>query len=507
MPSSRSFPAPLVAVLALLSLAGCNGASFTKLFTTDHFEYYVEEGLDPPCDGTDQWLERYYRANATFLGVELPPGERIEFYLARSTETLGCAEHQTGCAPGTTVRSLFPVEAHEIVHANAFLLGEPPGLFQEGLAVSLGCTDPSDIRGPIDMSDPIELLVETGAFHDWLGEHGYGVYAASASFVRYLIDEFGSSRFLSFYAHAPHNGSLDEIEAMFLVTMGKSLDVAFADWRAKPPPYFADLCLRLMECDPSTPALVGGDTEVTLGCGQLGGLLSNREAIRRFEVPSQRIFHLITEPDPAAPSAVSQVSFHRCSGGNAIGYSGLTAGLLFADGQLSIDPARPGAAFAMDVPPGEYVAWFRGGSDARLRLAAEERQTPMRETCQPAEEPLALDDDHQTTLSSRWADQPCHGPWCPGQSWYVSIGEKGGAMEAQAIVVNDQASLSPAEIYLCAEPCPAGTSRREVLTLDTQDSIATRSQQVFPPGAVLHLGAPAAPSAGHFALRLRVAPE
>lgn len=89
----------------------------------------------------------------------------------------------------------------------------------------------------------------------------------------------------------------------------------------------------------------------------------------------------------------------------------------------------------------------------------------------------------------------------------MSIGETGGALEAQAIVVNDQASLSPAEIYLCAEPCPADTSLCEVLTLDTQDGIPTRSQQVFPPGAVLHLGAPAAPLAGHFALRLRVAPE
>ena len=131
------------------------------------------------------------------------------------------------------------------------------------------------------------------------------------------------------------------------------------------------------------------------------------------------------------------------------------------------------------------------------------RNTP----CQAAEEPLALDDKHQTTLTSRWIERPCDGPWCPGQGWDVSIGGPGGALEAQALLVSGEANFSPGELYVCSEPCPEDTSHCEILTLDTQNGTRVRSNQTFEPGTVLHLGAPAAPYAGHFAVRLRVAAE
>jgi len=496
---------------ALLSLAACGGDPvFTKLFTTEHFVYYVEEGATPPCDGAGQWLERYYSANAKFLGATLPPGERIEYYLVRDSKVLsewGCASSGGGCTEGTTIRTSHMVYPHEIVHANASLLGEPPALFEEGLADVLGCPTTDDTGGLLDTSDPIELLVETAAFTSWREKNGFGVYVASASFVRYLIDNFGSSRFLSFYARAPWDGSRQEIDAVFLAELGVSLYDAFSDWRTKPPLYFGDLCLRLMECDPSMPALA--DTEVTLGCGPWGGFGSSREAVLRFEVRNERIIHVTTEPVQVEPQAIPSVSFYRCSSGDAIGLPSITSGVLVgADHALHIDPARPGAAFALDVPPGEYVAWFMEIAEARVRLDVAERRSPMRNTpCQAAEEPLALDDKHQTTLTSRWIERPCNGPWCPGQSWDVSIGTTGGALEAQALVVNGEANLSPGEVYICSEPCPQGTSNCEILALDPVDGRPVRSKQTFEPGAVLHLGAPAAPYEGHFAVRLRVAPE
>lgn len=492
---------------ALLSLAACGGDErvFTKLFTTEHFDYYVEEGATPPCDGVDQWLERYYNANANFLGVTLPPGEKIEYYLAGGEEGLGCPPDAGGCVVGTTIHSVFPVFSHEIVHANAFLLGDPPALFKEGLAVVLGCTRTTDVEGPLDTSDPIETLVEAETFTSFREANGFGVYVASGSFVRFLIDELGSSRFLSFYAHASYGASREEIENVFLAAMGMRLDDAFAAWRTKPSPYVGDLCLRLMDCDPSMPSLT--DADATLGCGPMGEL-SIQEALLRFEVPNDRILHVTMDPVPTDPYFSSSVSFHRCTGGDVTGLPVGTAGTFVGpDRNFHIDPAQPGSAFALDVPPGEYMAWFQSPGEPRIHVDVEERRSPMRNiACQPAEEPLALSDTHPTTLTTRWIERPCQGPWCPGQSWDVSIGATGGALEAQIILVGDEPNFSPGELYICSDPCPEDASHCELLALDP-DGRPVLSKQVFAPGAVLHLGAPAAPFADRFAVRLRVAPQ
>ncbi|MDI3288141.1 hypothetical protein [Polyangium sp. 15x6] len=69
------------------------------------------------------------------------------------------------------------------------LFWEPRRSFFKGLAEVIGCVGTMDIRGPVDTSDPIEELVETAAFNAWIGDEGFGVYTASASFVRYLIDQ------------------------------------------------------------------------------------------------------------------------------------------------------------------------------------------------------------------------------------------------------------------------------------------------------------------------------
>jgi hypothetical protein len=248
---------------------------------------------------------------------------------------------------------------------------------------------------------------------------------------------------------------------------------------------------------------------VTVGCGPMGGFGLSQEALLRFEVPDERIVHVATEPVRTEPQVLSSVNFYRCTGGNLVGGPERTAAFeVDADLNVHVHPAQPASAFALDVPPVEYVAWFTAPAEARVRLDVEERHSPMRNTpCQVAEEPLALDDKHQTTLMSRWMERPCDGPWCPGQSWDVSIGTTGGALEAQAIVVNGEANFSPGEIYICSGPCPQDTSSCEIVALDLLKGSRVRSKQTFAPGAVLHIGAPAAPYAEYFAVRLRVAPE
>lgn len=495
--------------LALLASAGCGGNEpvFDKLFTSEHFEYYVEEGATPPCDGVEQWLERYYEANARFFGATLSPGEKMKYHVVGSRESLsslGCSPDSGGCADGTTISAFRPIYVHELVHASASLLGDPPDLFKEGLADVLGCTTTIDWGGRVDTSDPIELLVETGAFQRYREVNGFGLYVASASFVRFLIGEVGAARFLSFYAHAARDASRAEVDAVFRVDLGMGLDEAFARWRAEPPPYFGDLCLRLMECDPSMPSLADGD--VTLGCGP-GGDSAFPEAVRRFQVTDEAILQVTMDPQPADPYIWSYATFYRCSGGDVTGVSLRTAGARVADGELHIDPAQPGSAVALNVPPGEYVAWLSAPGEARIHVGVEQRGSPMRDAaCKPAEEPLALSDTHPTTLTTRWVERPCVGPWCPGQSWDVSIGETGGALEASFAGLNLGKSFSPSELYICAAPCPEDTSQCEILALDPKGR-PVRSAQTFAPGTVLHLGAPAAPYADRFAVWLRAAPE
>jgi len=260
-----------------------------------------------------------------------------------------------------------------------------------------------------------------------------------------------------------------------------------------------------MECDPSMPSLT--DTNATMGCGPWGGITN--EALLRFEVPKDRLLHITMDPVETDPYFSVGVNFYRCAGGDAIGTftRAIQARVDWADRNWHIDPAQPGGAVALDVLPGEYVAWFQGSEETGIHFDVEERLSPMRNTaCQPAKEPLALDDKHPTTLTTRWIERPCQGPWCPGQSWDVSIGPTGGALEAQALAFGTEPNFSPGELYICAEPCPKDTSKCEVLTLDPEGR-PVRSTQTFAPGAVLHLGAPAAPFADRFSVRLRVVPQ
>src|SRR4051812_7016427 len=107
---------------SLLPVAACSDApAFTMLFTTEHFVYYAKKGAAPGCDATGRWLERYYSANARFMGATLAPGERMEYYFEPSGVSGQCPPDAGGCESKTTIYSIRELDPHEIVHANAFL--------------------------------------------------------------------------------------------------------------------------------------------------------------------------------------------------------------------------------------------------------------------------------------------------------------------------------------------------------------------------------------------------
>lgn len=506
MSHHRQF-AKLVASISLSTLCGCTEPVYEKLFSTDHFDYYIEQGATPPCDGTGEWLERYYNANAKFLGAELPAGEKIEYYYIENGETrlLECGEGAGGCTKETKIFMNSRIDAHEIVHANAFLLGDPPLLFQEGLAVVLGCATGTDRSGPLDLSAPIETLLETTSFANWRRTQVSDVYSASGSFVRYLIDTYGAAKFLAFYARGQRDASSAETKDIFAEEMGLPLDDAFSDWRKLPPSLPSNLCLRLMECDPSMKTLMSDD--VDLECGPWSNDVVAREALFRFQVNEHRTKVITTTPEIAEPQPWSIVELYSCTNGNVMAGGDASARFLVSsDLHLSIDPAVPSNSFVLDVPAGEYVAAFSAPKETTIHVELNESMSPMRDGCTPGAEPLLLHENVQTILTSRWMERPCSGFWCPGHSWDVALGAARGAIEVQPRMKSDKASASPDKLYLCSDPCPTDASQCETLTLDVSTGRLVQSKQIFEPGTIVHVGAPLAPLKEHFSVRLRLVP-
>ena len=96
----------LVRGACLLSMTACGASEvppseepseFTPLFQTAHFDYYVGPGAATLCSSAEEWLERYYGAFSSYLGVALEPDARIQYRLG-SAETL--SKH--GCDIGTS---------------------------------------------------------------------------------------------------------------------------------------------------------------------------------------------------------------------------------------------------------------------------------------------------------------------------------------------------------------------------------------------------------------------
>lgn len=502
------FLSNLVVTAALFSLCGCTPElEFKKEFSTEHFDYYVDETLEfRGCEDTRLWVERYYEGISKFLGVSLPEGQKIQYHLVRdpSDPRLECTPG-IPCANGTSTYGWQYVGRHEIVRATASLLGDPPLFFQHGLAVVLGCGNTNDIKGPVENMWS-EYLVVSSSYESGAQWDQQDLQSMAGSFVRHLIDTYGKAKFLSFYAHAPRNGTRTEIDAVFEQEFGATLRDEFAKWARLPALVPGDICIRVMECDAAMPELSNGD--VALGCGPDGYSGISREGIFRFQIGNGQPKQIITEPLVTDPQLVSMVNFFRCEGGSALPARTFTADYIIdgAPPTVTVDPARNTRRFIFDAPAGDYFAWFYAPSDASIHAQLVDAPSPMRDgSCAPAAEPLLMAENETIVLSSRWMDRTCSGFYCPGYGWDVKIGSTGGAIEVYPWVTEGRVMFSPTKIYLCSDACPTSSEECEVLTFDPEVSPKImKSQQVFAPGTIVHVGAPPAPYYEHFSMHMRV---
>jgi hypothetical protein len=326
------------------------------------------------CEGTIDWLEHHYRALSAFLGVELPPGAKIDMVVMADWEELAATCHSQGiavdgCADGTKAYSIAPFHPHELVHAYASLLGDPPFFFQEGLAEVIGCGE--KWRTPkIERPDDLRPILTTSGFRSVPGEEVAAAYGVAAELTRHLIDVHGRDAYLAFYASIGRGAKLDAIDAAMRAHFGQGLDAILTEYAASTPRSRGELCLRIAEC--TTPAL--GTSGATLTCGvgvhPLTLLEPNLSALTRSvpAVADGEGLRFYGEGLPAIDGAIAS-----CDGS--------------LDASLSVSAPDAQARFEVwtNPPPGDYAltAWqsLAGSAVADGPLALERVASPAGADC------------------------------------------------------------------------------------------------------------------------------
>jgi len=210
---------------------------------TTHFRYYVRPG-----DHIPRWAmelaEDHLDAASRTLQIELP--EVIQYYKhpsqldlyattgSRSTGIVFTSEdgqHQE-------VHSVHSYDPHEVMHAFAHqTMGEPPAIFDEGLATAFGW---DWTPGERDVHQRARVLLEEGRLvplkrlltnWDFRSYKTYPAYTTAGSFIKYLLAEYGPQKLSRLFALDRYSQQ-DEIEQCFTTAYGQSIYEVEASWRS-----------------------------------------------------------------------------------------------------------------------------------------------------------------------------------------------------------------------------------------------------------------------------------
>jgi len=183
-------------------------------FETEHFVFYCSPGTPAHQDieTIKPHREKALSEICGFLGVSL--ASRIScFFYPDAVDKRTCTNHQgDGLAFDDAIAEIYNDKTkldpyHELTHIVAGQIGSPPALFEEGFAVYMQAGHIWKGQ-PVDKTaaellrnrklTPLSDLVvrtEVGSRRD----DGEVAYPESASFVKFLIDEYGKDRFLRAY--------------------------------------------------------------------------------------------------------------------------------------------------------------------------------------------------------------------------------------------------------------------------------------------------------------------
>jgi hypothetical protein len=238
-------------VLMVLSACGGSGGpaspSQTPLpITAESASFRYHSAPDDRVD-TD-WQETYHAWATARLGVQIP--RKIDYFKYRSRQDMGdhTGKYNTnGFADPATfeIHTLWATDNHEVVHIYTSLVGRPSDFFNEGIAVALQ-TDPpagnfeSVFNGqPVHQACqqylqlgtlvvPLDRVVTTNGFRaisdDVLS------YREAGSFMRFVMDTYGTARLLEFFRISGRDDDLSTIKQRFTTSVGVPLESAEARW-------------------------------------------------------------------------------------------------------------------------------------------------------------------------------------------------------------------------------------------------------------------------------------
>jgi hypothetical protein len=190
--------------------------------TTKHFDiyYFKDSAAGREIDEIVREKEKGFTEICKFLGKDSDTRIRMVFFQDGETKRRVTAHQGAGWAFGNTIVEIYNEKEkldpyHETVHVLMHSKGNPPVLFTEGFAVymseRLGAHALDDLGGgKATIYQRVRELKEKGELIDLRELLGYAeigskasrppvAYPEAASFVKFLIDQYGKEKFLQAY--------------------------------------------------------------------------------------------------------------------------------------------------------------------------------------------------------------------------------------------------------------------------------------------------------------------
>ncbi len=203
-----------------------------------------------PNDSVDtNWQEAYHGWATARLGLQM--SRKIDYSKYQTRQDMGdhTGKYNTnGFADPATfeIHTLWPTDNHELVHIYTSLVGRPSDFFNEGIAVALQTDPPAghfeSVFNGVSVHQacqqylqsgtlvlPLDRVVTTTDFRaisdDVLS------YREAGSFMRFVMDTYGTARLLEFFRVSGRDDGLATIQQHFATTVGVSLDTAETAWK------------------------------------------------------------------------------------------------------------------------------------------------------------------------------------------------------------------------------------------------------------------------------------
>lgn len=217
----------------------------TESISTKHFDYFYSKSDQVFIDTT--WQELYFEWLVIQLDVTVE--QKLQYYKYRDNEHIKLLTGKSGngfAEVGTyKFHTICFIDSHECVHiVVSQLIGHPPALFNEGIAVAhqsyfysypdftpgWNGEDFNQIAKDHYQSGNLPSLDELlGVYTYW--DYSSGItYPVSGSFVRYLIDNYGIEKMKSLISISDFHDTKEKIHGNFYEIYEFTIEDAWSEW-------------------------------------------------------------------------------------------------------------------------------------------------------------------------------------------------------------------------------------------------------------------------------------